>query len=221
MGSLGEDPQSLLAQLNPEQKRLLEEYGRCVWEQNRKFNLCSVKTEEELLRRHFLDALAALPLLGELSGRGSGLSLLDVGAGAGFIGIVLKIARPDMEVALLESNLKKFNFLSWVTARLRLARTQAIWGEARQLRKKTDPYPVVIERALAPLPEALRLCLPLTRAGGTFIAYQGDLSASRSLEAQKALKSFPAVLDRQAAYRLPEESRDRWLLAFRKAHATP
>lgn len=219
MGPHGEDPESLLAQLKPDQKRLLQEYGRCVWEQNQKFNLCSVKTEEEITRRHFLDALAALPLLGDSSGAGAGLSLLDVGAGAGFIGIVLKIACPEMEVALLESNLKKFNFLSWVAARLKLSRTRAIWGEARQMRKKSDPYPIVIERALAPLPEALKLCLPLTRPGGRFIAYQGDLSALKSAETQKAMKSFSAALDCQTGYRLPEESRDRWLVAFRKSEA--
>src|SRR5437879_2106980 len=104
--------------LDPAQWRQIEDYLRQVSEYNQKFNITS-DSGDALYLRHAADALAVLPALKRRLGSHPSPRLLDLGAGAGFIGITLKIAWPEAEVTLLESSQKKFRFLNWAAAQLK------------------------------------------------------------------------------------------------------
>lgn len=192
----------------------LEAYARDVLDYNRRTNLTAAKDLGELWRRHLADGLAALkPLQARLAGAPR---LVDLGCGAGFVGVALKAAWPEAEVTLVESAYRKASFLVWATARLGLSGLRAVHGKAggtsavELLRARggaaagREPFAAdaVLARALAPLPEALALARPLARAGGWAAVYQSERPSDAALEPE--------------AYRLPGEAADRFLAFSRR-----
>ncbi|MFA5139992.1 MAG: 16S rRNA (guanine(527)-N(7))-methyltransferase RsmG [Elusimicrobiota bacterium] len=179
--------------------RLLEGYARDVLEHNRKTNLTAAKDRETVLLRHILDGCAAvLALRGRL---GAGARVADLGAGAGFIGIGLKLAWPELDVTLLDSNYKKTCFLNLACARLGLPGLHALQASAGEWRG--GAFDAVVSRAVAPLDEAAGLTLPLVRPGGWAVLYQSQEACG------------PAV-EQTVRYRLPGEDKDRCLIILRR-----
>ncbi len=148
-----------------------DDYRRLLLDWNGRFNLTAVTDPIEVERHLFLDALRMVPTLDALLARDGAdpRRLVDVGSGAGFPGMVLKIVRPELDVTLIEATGKKVGFLAHVIAELGLAGAVALHGRAEELGH--DPqhrtaYDLATARAVASLPALLELCAPLLRVGG-------------------------------------------------------
>lgn len=177
-------------------------------------NLTSDLEEEDWWRRHIADGLAALgPLRRRL---GPAPAILDLGAGAGFVGVALKIAWPEATVSLLESSYRKFQFLNVAAYRLGVKGLRVFWRRAGAP-SPAEAFDAVLERAVAPLPDAMRLAVPLARPGGLFVAWQAARPAADEPALVKACAATGARLEEALPYRLPGEDRERWLAFFRRA----
>ncbi len=168
--------------LDTAQLAAFELYRDELLDWNGRVNLTAVTDPDEIELRHFVDSLTCLPLLTDLS-TDRRPRMLDVGAGAGFPGLPLKLARPEVELTLLDSVGKKTAFLAHLVERLRLTGVIVITGRAEDLARTPthrESYDAVLARALAPLPVLLELCLPFARLGGRLVAHRrGDLAAQQ------------------------------------------
>lgn len=205
--------------LTPREVELFQRYGRelAVW--NRRINLSAISDAEGVLRKHFLDSLAILPYLPEQAE-----NLADVGSGAGFPGVPLKIARAELEVVLLESVGKKTEFLRHVVRALELSgvtvrqeRAEAA-GRDPALR---EAFAVVTGRAVAPLPVLAELALPLVRVGGVFLAPKGPAVQDELKAATRALAVLGGEVESVKEFELPYEAGRRSLVLVRKVAPTP
>lgn len=176
----------------------LEIYARLLVEWNERMNLTAITDPEGIVRRHFADSLAALPLLPS-----GDCSLIDVGTGAGFPGVPLALVRGDVRLTLLDSLNKRLVFLETlcravgVQARLVHARAEE-GGRDPALRERFD---VATARAVAAMPALCELCLPFVRVGGRFIALKGP---DGSREQREAARAAAALGGRFAAGRTVE-----------------
>lgn len=159
--------------------------ARLLLSWNEKINLTAIKTEAAVYEKHFLDSLL---LLSQWDIQGQ---LLDVGSGAGFPGVVLAVARPDLYVTLLEPTGKRCVFLTEVKKQLQLERVTIEQARAEDfVKEKREQYDCVTARAVAPLPILAELCIPLVKVGGLFLAMkgaQGEAEADRAGEAYRRL----------------------------------
>ncbi|MBI4346777.1 MAG: 16S rRNA (guanine(527)-N(7))-methyltransferase RsmG [Elusimicrobia bacterium] len=176
-------------------------------------NLTADLDEEAWWRRHLADGLAAVgPLRRRL---GTAPSILDLGAGAGFVGVALKIAWPEATVSLLESSYRKFQFLNSAAARLGVKGLRVLWRRAGAP-SPAESFDAVLARAVAPLPDAVRLAVPLARPGGLFVAWQTSRPAPAEPALVKACAATGARFEEALPYRLPGEERERCLAIFRR-----
>jgi len=188
-------------------------YLRDVEEHNLKVNL-TADSGDLLLLRHIADALAALPALRELFAPAP--RLLDLGAGAGFIGMGLKIAWPGADVTLLESSYRKFRFLNYAAARLGVTGLHVIWRT-----KVPGTFEAVLARAVAPIYEVVALAAGLTRPGsGRLLCYQSPGPDAAEPRLAQALRRSCAALERTLRYRLPRETQDRHLAILKYGGTT-
>ena len=170
-----------------DQTRCFAVHARELADWNRKFNLTAITDPTETAVKHFLDSLAPSRFIPD------GAGLLDVGTGAGFPGIPLKIVRPSLSLTLIDGTLKKINFVRHVIQSLELDRTAALHARAESLGR--DPafrgaFDVVICRALGPLPDFVRVAAPLIRENGRLIAMKGG----RAEEELEQLEKFKLPL---------------------------
>ena len=156
-------------------------YRDLLLERSAQFNLTAIREPEEIERRLFLDAIAMLPELDRLTGAGSDRAarsprLLDVGTGAGFPGLVLKIARPHLDVTLADATAKKVAFVNEVITVLGLERARAVQGRAEELGQDSAyraRFDIATARALASLPVLLEYVVPFLTIGGTALLPKG------------------------------------------------
>ena len=137
---------------------------------NQRINLTSLETDREIAVKHFLDSLTIAPLLRDAT------QVLDIGTGAGFPGLPLKILSPPIELCLLESSQKKCSFLRHIVRGLKLANVEIVHGRAED-KKMAERYggvfDLVLSRALADLPTSLQLALPYAKRGGRIVGMRG------------------------------------------------
>lgn len=144
-----------------------DRFHAMLYEWNARMDLTAV-SERDALSRNYLDSLTALPLLQQ------GARVVDVGTGAGFPGIPLCIARPDLEMTLLDAREKRVAFLSAAISALSLAKAEALHARAEDFaRERREAYDVAVSRAVASLPVLLEWLLPLLRVGGRCILWKG------------------------------------------------
>jgi 16S rRNA (guanine527-N7)-methyltransferase len=137
-------------------------------EWNQKFNLTSITDPAEIRRKHFKDSLLLLQTF-QLTNE----SVVDVGAGAGFPGIPLKIARPDIALTLVEATRKKVDFLNHIIKALGLEETEAVWSRAEDYaHDHREEFGLAVARGVAKLNALCEYCLPLVKVGGLFVAYK-------------------------------------------------
>ena len=156
--------------------------GLTEW--NQRFNLTSPSALADAERVHFLDSLAMVPVIKR--DHPGAERLMDVGSGAGFPGLVVKLVMPELRVVLLEATRKKAEFLRWAADTLELGDVDVVAERAEEAAHREDlreAFDVVTARALGPLPVALELTLPFCRVGGSLIAYRGADGAGEAAEA--------------------------------------
>ena len=170
----------------------LRKYYELLTEWNSVMNLTAIEGEENVARLHFLDCGALLRCM-DLSGQ----RVLDVGSGAGFPGMVLKLLCPDMELTMLDSQRKRVDFQRDVTAALGLEKVTSLHGRAEEKTELRGQFDVVISRAVAKLSVLNELCMPLVRVGGHFIAMKGP---DPSLEMQESKRASYLLGGRHVRY---------------------
>lgn len=196
----------------------LESYLKRVQEANARVNLTADGSWEDLVLKHAADGVYAAAVLRAILGaRVARARVLDLGSGAGFIGVCLKIAWPEAEVTLMEALERKFRFLSSAAADLglvglRVLRRRA--GDGTPSSSYETAFDAVVERALAPLPDALRLGAPLLAPDGVFAAFQSEAPDASEPALARALAATGMRLLEARDYRRPREERARRLALF-------
>ncbi|MGD0021250.1 MAG: 16S rRNA (guanine(527)-N(7))-methyltransferase RsmG [Smithellaceae bacterium] len=186
---LGQAARELGIELNTFQMEQFDLYQKELLLWNAKTNLISEKTAQEIVSRHFLDSLTALHFINNQRAR-----IIDIGSGAGFPGLPLKIARPNLQLYLMESNRKKVSFLKHILRLLNLTETFVLHERAENLIKNNkwkDFFDVVISRATFKLPEFLSLGAFFLAPQGTLIALKGqDIDSEFSACVKSATASY-------------------------------
>jgi len=198
--------------LSPKQAQTLVKYAQLVWQKKDLLNLTSAADLNEILTRHICDGLQGAACVREVAAQKEweNFSLLDAGSGAGYIGLTLAVALPNAHVTLVESLEKRCAFMNWVI--LQLGVRNAMVKNVRLGEKKDLRADVVTERAMGQLNDILEICLGAVKAGGVFMAYQGENSLAASLPAEK----YQAALLRCVPYTLPADGKTRQLVLFGK-----
>jgi 16S rRNA (guanine527-N7)-methyltransferase len=173
--------------VTPDQAQLLDRYCQLVVETNRRLNLTAITQPYDMEVKHLLDSLT-LCTLPSLRG-----SVADVGTGAGFPGVVLKIMRPDLRLTLIDATAKKLTFVQQSCERLGLDVT-VVHGRAEELARGAlrEQFDTVVARAVAALPALCEYCLPLVAVGGAFIAMKGPEAAAELADSAYALSQLGA-----------------------------
>lgn len=200
-------------------KKLLLYLGM-IREGNKKINLTSTSDRRQLLLKHFLDSLTCIPLLPAHPQ----MRLIDVGTGAGFPGVALKVYRPDIELTLLDSSRKKCAFLSHLTKKLGLSKARVLNGRAEDYGRKPghrESYHVVVSRAVAHLRVLLEYSLPFLKVGGVFICQKGPKGEDEIREAGEALRVLGGEISGAREIFLPKIKEKRLLVSIVKSKHTP
>lgn len=160
--------------------KLFDLYLKELLAWNEKFNLTAITDPAEIRRKHFEDSLLLSKII-SLTDQ----SIIDVGAGAGFPGIPLKIACPEIKLTLLEATQKKVEFLGHLIKVLDLKDTEAIWARAENFaRKKRELFDLAVSRAVADLRTLCEYCLPFVKIGGLMVAYK-EIAIEKEIAAAK------------------------------------
>jgi 16S rRNA (guanine527-N7)-methyltransferase len=205
---------------------------------NRRFNLTAVTDREEVQYKHFLDSLTCLLVLPDVpanvpipntvplsSGVEAAWRCIDVGTGAGFPGLPLKILRPRLQLTLLEATGKKTVFLRELVAKLGLEGVEVIHGRAEELGQEAEyreRYDVAVARAVASLQVLVEYCLPFCGVGGRFIAQKSTAGLEDELAAAgEAIQVLGGCLREVKPIKLPGLEPERCLVAIDKVGSTP
>jgi 16S rRNA (guanine527-N7)-methyltransferase len=206
--------------LSPEQISQFEIYARELVEWSARINLTAITDPQGIQVRHFLDSLSivkAVPLR-------PGLRVIDVGTGAGFPGLPLKIVYPDLRLTLLEATGKKVAFLDHVVTSLGLKDVETLHARAEEAGHQTAhraKYDLVLARAVARLPSLLEYLLPLSRVGGYSIAMKGKTAKEEADGSARALSLLGGRLKEIEKIQLPDVAEDHYLIVVEKTAHTP
>jgi len=195
-------------------------------EWNRKFNLTAISDEEEILVKHFIDSLSCL--LGVPAEIYQKIrKVIDIGSGAGFPGIPLKIYSPGLVITLLEATGKKVEFLRHISGKLGFEKTlQVIHGRAEEYgrnREYREKYDLALSRAVSKLSILAEYCLPFVKIGGIFISQKGRKIDGELKNSGKAIEVLGGRLKETISYKLPlrEGELERNLVVIDKVKGTP
>ena len=195
-------------------------YTGLLLEWNRKLNLTRIIEPKEIAVKHYLDSLV-LPAVTEVP---DGSWLIDVGTGAGFPAIPLKIIIPGLRITLLDSVQKKLAFLETLVQELGLVGVEIVHGRAEDLaheKRFREQYDFAVSRAVGSLCILAELCVPFCRVGGLFAAYKGPRASAEVDEAEKAFQVLGAELEAVHRLTLPFSDQERSLVLVRKSRPTP
>lgn len=193
----------------------LEKYYQILVSENNKYNLTSITNKEDVYLKHFYDS-ATLSKIINLTDQ----SLCDIGTGAGFPGMVLKILFPNLKVTLVDATLKKCHFLEFVIKELNLANIEVINKRAEEFSKEVrENYDIVTSRAVAPLKHLLEYSIPLLKVDGTYIAMKSDITKEldgiSNYETKLNIKQEDLI-----TFNLPIENSLRTLISYKKLQQT-
>jgi 16S rRNA (guanine527-N7)-methyltransferase len=206
--------------LSSRQMGQLEQYEQALLAWNEKFNLTAIRDSEGVRLKHFLDSLSCT-----LAWRGvAPTRLIDIGTGAGFPGLVLKILYPGMRLTLVDSVGKKVEFCRYVTEKLGLEQVDLVTGRAEELGQNPayrERFDWAVARAVAGLPVLAEYLLPLVKVGGGMLAQKGESGPAEAQTAEKALRILGGHLRKLEKVTLPGVADERYLVIVDKKSATP
>lgn len=195
-------------------------YSSELREWNQHFNLTAITDPVGIEVRHFLDSLTCLLAMGANSVE----QVIDVGTGAGFPGIPLKILLPGLKLTLVEATRKKADFCNHIVQGLSLDQVEIVHGRAEDIGQDSNyrqSYDVALARAVAPLSVLVEYLLPFLRVGGRAIAQKGETAHTEAHEAEGALGILGGCVDRLIPVELPGVVETRYLVVINKLAATP
>ncbi|NLB42012.1 MAG: 16S rRNA (guanine(527)-N(7))-methyltransferase RsmG [Clostridiales bacterium] len=207
-------------ELSEKQVSQFTKYLELLLEWNQKFNLTAITKPKEVIVQHFLDSISTLKL-SQVEGQ---VRILDMGSGAGFPGIPLKIMRPQLQICLVDSVQKKVGFLNEMIEKLDLDYTAAIHARAEDLAKiegHREAYDLVISRAVAELRVLAEYCLPFVRRGGYFISHKGPGAAEELDLAKSAINLLGGKWLETVEAKIPYSERTHNLIIIKKEKITP
>lgn len=195
-------------------------YREILVEWNQKMNLTGIEDEKEVYIKHFLDSLAAVKK-GYIK---DGMSIIDVGTGAGFPGLPLKICLENSKVTLLDSLNKRINFLSEVCSNINIDDIELIHGRAEDFGKDEnyrEQYDIATARAVAGLPILMEFCVPFIKVGGYFVCLKGPNADTELEESRKAMEILGLEFVEKIDVDLPEIELKHNIVVFKKVNNTP
>ena len=222
MISFQKDLEEFEIYLNEEQVRQFLNYYDLLKEWNSFMNLTAITEFHEVLKKHFVDSLSLVKAIPDLVEKS--YSVTDVGTGAGFPGIPLKIVFPNLKVTLLDSLNKRIKFLNEAVRELKLEDVVLIHGRAEDFskpEKKRESFDLCVSRAVANLSTLSEYCIPFVKKGGYFISYKSERLSEEFDSAKKAIQVLGGKYERQVEFNLPNSDIYRNLVVIKKEKSTP
>jgi len=209
-------------QLSDNQLKAFITYEQQLMEYNAQFNLTAIRDSEGIRLKHFIDSLTCIFAIREKSTPPT--RLIDIGTGAGFPGIPLKIMYPNMHLTLVESVGKKARFCEHIAKQLKLDNVFVLQSRAEDLgqdRAHREKYDWAVARAVAQLPTLAEYLLPLVKVGGGMIAQKGDTGPAEAHAAQNAIHLLGGRMHKLIPVQISGVAEDRYLVVVNKVAATP
>ena len=206
--------------LNEKQIKQFLTYYEMLVEWNSFMNLTAITEFEDVMKKHFIDSISLIKAY-DIS---KPVNVIDVGTGAGFPGLALKIAYPNLKITLLDSLNKRIQFLNEVIQKLQLEEITTIHGRAEDYSKREEyreKFDLCVSRAVANLSTLSEYCLPYVKKGGYFVSYKSEKVSEEIIIAEHAIKILGGIIDRQVEFYLPKSDIYRNLFVIRKVENTP
>ena len=211
---------ALGVELSDKQLDQFRQYYEMLVEKNKVMNLTAITEWEEVIDKHFIDSISLVKSC-DLSDE---KYILDLGCGAGFPGIPLKIAFPNLKIVLLDSLNKRILFLQEVIEALGLEKVEALHGRAEDYARKAEyreQFDYCVSRAVANLTTLSEYCIPYVKEGGYFISYKSGKVKEEVKEVKKALSILGGKMDQMVTFELPETDMERIFVKIKKEKKTP
>jgi 16S rRNA (guanine527-N7)-methyltransferase len=206
-------------ELTPAHLAAFQTYADELRTWNDKFNLTAITDPTGIQVKHFLDSLSLLKVLPP-----GPVKVIDVGTGAGFPGLPLKIVYPDLRLTLVEATGKKVTFCEHIIAQLNLNQVKVVKARAEEIgqdRAYREQYDWAVARAVAELPALAEYLLPLVKRGGHALAQKGESAPAEAQAAEGALRKLGGELEQLIPIELPGVVETRYLVVLKKCAATP
>ena len=211
-------------EISDDQINCFEKYYELLIEKNKVMNLTAITDKEDVIVKHFIDSIALIPyLLDKGFNVNSELSIIDIGTGAGFPGLPLKIMMPDVKFTLLDSLNKRVSFLNEVIDELKLKDIEALHGRAEDYasdNKYREKYDICVSRAVANLSTLSEYCIPFVKEDGFFISYKAGESEEEINNSKNAIKILGGKINKVEEFVLPGTDASRVFVFIRKQELT-
>lgn len=206
--------------LSEQQIQQFIQYFEMLVEWNQVMNLTAITEYDDVMKKHFVDSVSLIKAY-DVS---QSVSVIDVGTGAGFPGLALKIAYPNLQVTLLDSLNKRINFLNAVIEKLGLTGVETVHGRAEDFAKPDklrEKFDLCVSRAVANLSTLSEYCLPFVKQGGLFISYKSEKISEEMTAAKNAIFLLGGKVVDQVEFTLPDSDIYRNLFIIKKERITP
>ena len=211
-------------EISDDQINCFEKYYELLIEKNKVMNLTAITEKEDVIVKHFIDSIALIPYLTDKGiNINNKLKIIDIGTGAGFPGLPLKIMMPDVKFTLLDSLNKRVSFLNEVIDELKLKDIEVLHGRAEDYasdNKYREKYDICVSRAVANLSTLSEYCIPFVKEDGYFISYKAGESEEEINNSKNAIKILGGKINKVEEFVLPGTDASRVFVFIRKQELT-